>query len=116
MAATRELLLQLYNHVALPRQVPGTHDRNLLAIEAALLDRIIEAVETIAPLVSREHTHFVELIKCTLASSKAINTGGTIDKDLLANELDCLKDERALLLYVKEQNAAVLVYRDTRYV
>ncbi|OAG11713.1 uncharacterized protein CC84DRAFT_1133705 [Paraphaeosphaeria sporulosa] len=85
MAASRDFLLQLYQHVALPRDVPGTEDRNLCAVEAALLDRILQA---------------------------ATNLEGTLDKDLLAQELADLGDKRALLLYVKEQNAAILVYKD----
>lgn len=94
----------------------GREDHNLCAIEAALLDRILQTVESIMPLVPREHTHFVEIIQSTLTSSKAINVGDTLDKDLLAQELADLKDKRALLLYVKQQNAAVLVYKDTEYV
>ncbi|KAL1610088.1 hypothetical protein SLS60_001753 [Paraconiothyrium brasiliense] len=112
MAATREFLLQLYNHVALPRDVPGKEDSNLVAIEAALLDRILRAVEEIAPLVPQDHTQFIDAIKGTLTSSRAINVGGTLDKDILVKEIDQLSDQRALLLYVKEQNAALLVYKD----
>ncbi|KAJ4350053.1 uncharacterized protein N0V89_008674 [Didymosphaeria variabile] len=115
MAATREFLLQLYNHVALPRDVPGKEDSNLGAIEAALLDRILRAVEEIAPLVPQDHTQIVDAIKGTLTSSRAVNVGGTLDKDILVQEIDQLSDRRALLLYVKEQNAAVLVYKDTGF-
>ncbi|KAL5404578.1 hypothetical protein PMIN03_009064 [Paraphaeosphaeria minitans] len=112
MATSPNFLLQLYQHVALPRDVPGREDRNLCAVEAALLDRILQAVEAIIPLVPQEHTQFVELLQSTLISSKAINLGGTLDKGLLAQELADLGEKRALLLYVKEQNAAILMYKE----
>ncbi|KAL5394242.1 hypothetical protein PMIN06_006008 [Paraphaeosphaeria minitans] len=116
MATSPNFLLQLYQHVALPRDVPGREDRNLCAVEAALLDRILQAVEAIIPLVPQEHTQFVELLQSTLISSKAINLGGTLDKGLLAQELADLGEKRALLLYVKEQNAAILMYKEAGYI
>lgn len=116
MAAVPEFLLQLYNHVVLPRDVPGKEDSNLCDVEAALLDRLLQAVEAFPPFVPPDQAPSIDALHSTLTSTKAINIAGTLDKGLLAKELDDLNDQRVLLLYVNEQNASVLVYRDDRYV
>ena len=119
MSASRsspELLLQLCQHVALPRDVPGKEDRNTSAIDTALISRIIESVKTVSELVPREHFGFVDAVRSTLVTSKKINADGMVNKDILAKEIDQLVGHQALILYVTEQNAALLVYKDTRYV
>ncbi|KAF2623830.1 hypothetical protein BU25DRAFT_399960 [Macroventuria anomochaeta] len=45
---------QLYNHIALPRDVPGREDRNLSSLEAALLARLIDATLITKPALLRE--------------------------------------------------------------
>ena len=35
------LLKSIFNHVALPRKTPGSHDNNLGQIEDSLMDRLI---------------------------------------------------------------------------
>jgi hypothetical protein len=119
MSASRsspELLLQLYQHVVLPRDVPGKEDRNTSAIDTALISLIIDSVKTVSELVPREHFALVDAVRLTLVTSKNIHADGMINKDVLAKEIDQLVGNQALVLYVTAQNAALLVYKDTRYV
>ncbi|KAF2802677.1 uncharacterized protein BDZ99DRAFT_454339 [Mytilinidion resinicola] len=111
MAASREFLLQQYFHAALPRNVPGEEDRNLFRVESALLDRMIAAIKVIAPFCPLEHQSCVNSVRLALTTSKALNVEGKIDRNLLVKELKQLERSHSLILYVTEQNAALLVYK-----
>ncbi|KAJ4298924.1 hypothetical protein N0V90_004167 [Kalmusia sp. IMI 367209] len=114
MAASREFLLHQYYHVALPRDVPGKEDRKLSCrVEAALLDRIIGAVKAVAPYAPLPNQSLVDNIRLTLVTTKALNVDGKVDKNLLAKEINELDGKHALILYVTEQNAALLIYKDS---
>ena len=109
-------LLQLYQHVALPRDVPGKEDRNLFAIGDELLARLIYAVKTLRDEAPVDHTSLLDAIRLTLETSKALNVEGKVDKSLLAKEIEGLGDNHALCLHVAEQNAALLIYKKSKYV
>ncbi|KAF2683160.1 hypothetical protein K458DRAFT_305959 [Lentithecium fluviatile CBS 122367] len=109
-------LLQQYFHAALPRDVPGREDRNLSLIESALLDRIIGAVKATIAVAPLEHKRYVDAIRLTLVTSKALNVDGKIDKHLLVKEIRDLQGDYALILHVTEQNAAVVIHKDLGYV
>jgi len=111
MANLPELLLQQYHHVALPRDVPGQEDHNLSAIDSVLLKRFIDAVKAITPFVPFEYQKSVDTVHLLLSTSRLLNVDGKVDKTLLVKELDGLNSNHALLLYVTEQNSALLVYR-----
>lgn len=115
MTATPELL-QLYQHVALPRDVPGKEDRNLFAIGNELLARLIYAVKTVRDGAPIDHVNSLDAVRLTLEISKALNVDGKVDKSLLVKEIDGLGDNHALFLHVTEQNAALLVYKENKYV
>jgi hypothetical protein len=111
-APSREtFLLQQYFHIALPRDVPGKSDRNLFAVESALLERFIEAVKAVLPCAPLEHQPRVDLVRLALTTSRAINVEGKVDKNVLVTELRQLARDQALILYVTEQNCALFVYK-----
>jgi hypothetical protein len=111
MATSAELLQQQYYHATLPRNVPGKSDRNSYQVELALLDRFIDALKSIIPFTPLEHQSRVDVVRVALTTSRALNVEGKIDKTSLVKELQALGRDHALILYVTEQNAALLVYR-----
>ena len=78
MAAT--LLLQQYFHAVLPRNVPGKEDGNHHQVEAALLDRLIDAVKILLQFVPLEHQSSVGTLRLVLTTSKVLNVDGKVDK------------------------------------
>ncbi|KAF1941022.1 hypothetical protein EJ02DRAFT_423478 [Clathrospora elynae] len=104
-------LEQLYNHVALPRNVPGKEDANLRRIEDALLTRVLDALAKLMPHVSPAHLQHVKGLKDTLLACRTLNIDGTIGKSALARELRGLDPEKMLVLHAAPQNCALLVYQ-----
>ncbi|CAI6342575.1 unnamed protein product [Periconia digitata] len=116
MAATGGLdtvLQELYFHVALPRNVPGREAHNLFEVDAALLDRLVEAAKLLTTRVPVQHHTAVDAVRLSLVCSKSMNVEGKIDKTLFTKELGGMSPNQALVLYVTEQNAALLLYKKT---
>jgi predicted oxidoreductase len=113
MAATKraQFLLQLYHHAVLPRDVPGHDDGNISSIDSEILDRLIRAVQGIAPYLPDADKGPVDAVRLALTTAKTLNVDGQIDKRTLVNELQDLRGDNVLILYITEQNAALLVYR-----
>ncbi|KAF1972673.1 hypothetical protein BU23DRAFT_643344 [Bimuria novae-zelandiae CBS 107.79] len=103
--------LQLYQHVALPRDVPGAEDANLHDIEDALHNRLIHALKAVTPSILDQHLCAVDTVRASLVASKAINVQGCVVKDVLIKELNSLTEEQALVIYITKQNAALIVYK-----
>lgn len=112
----KRILEEAYFHVALPRDVPGRESKYLFNVEAKLLDFFIAAVKTLVPLVPLEHQTCVDALRLALVTSKALNVEGKLDQDQLAKEIGDLTYNHALILHVTEQNAALLIYKETGYV
>ncbi|KAH7093546.1 hypothetical protein FB567DRAFT_610082 [Paraphoma chrysanthemicola] len=106
--------LQIYQHVVLPRDLPGRQDESILDIGSELVKRLLQAVSIVASHAPANNLSGLEKLRRTLASSAALNTYGKIDKEKLVGELSRLGTTRSLLLFVTEQNAAIHVYRDFR--
>ncbi|CAO2653039.1 Nn.00g024500.m01.CDS01 [Neocucurbitaria sp. VM-36] len=116
MATTvqQPLLLQLYHHVVLPRDIPAAEDSNLVHIETELLDRLLDAVKALVQFTPLEHHSRIYATRIALTTCKAINIEGRVDMGVLIQQLQQLESEQALILYVHERNAALLIYRHHR--
>ncbi|TVY94359.1 hypothetical protein LAWI1_G000351 [Lachnellula willkommii] len=106
------MLELLVHHIALPPQLPQQQQRHVLNdIQNALVDRLLAATNTLTSLDSV----LWNCIRRSIQSCKSINSGGTINKTALLaafRGLDNGSDE-VLILHVAEQNAAVLIRRDS---
>ncbi|TVY49278.1 hypothetical protein LOCC1_G002062 [Lachnellula occidentalis] len=110
--AQSTMLESLVHHIALPPQLPQQQERVLSKIQDALLDHLLAATNVLKAL----HLGTTwDCIRRSIQTCKSINSGGTINKiALLAafRELENGSDE-LLVLHVAEQNAAVLIRRDS---
>lgn len=111
---TPRLLAQLYNHVVLPRNVPGSEDRNLYNIESELVRRLTRAVKSLAEHASLDDLPSLDAVRLAFSTCGALNIEGKIDRTLLIKEMRQLDGQQALILHVTEQNAALLIYPHTR--
>lgn len=102
---------QLFFHVALPRNVPAREDRNLHALEGALLERLTNASRLLCSKAVPQHQPQIRGLYETLVDSKSLNVDGTIPKSALLRGLRDLKANKMLILHTKAQNAALLVFK-----
>jgi hypothetical protein len=107
------LLLHIYHHVVLPRDVPGHEDSKLHQVEAEISRRLINATKQLALHAPPDDLAKLDTIRLMLSTCGAVNVEGKIDKNMLVKELQQLEDRQALVLHVTEQNAALLIYRYT---
>jgi hypothetical protein len=104
------LLLQLYRHVVLPRDVPGREDKYLYQAESELAERLTDAVKFLAQHAPLDDLYSLDAIRLALSTYRSLNVDGKIDKNLLVKELRQLDAKQALILHVTGQNAALLIY------
>jgi hypothetical protein len=108
------LLVQLYQHAVLPRQVSGREDKDLYRIESELLRRLSDAVKSLVPHTPLEDLADIDAVRLALTTCSALNVDGKIDRTMLIKEMRQLVSNQELILHVTEQNAALLIYPHTR--
>ncbi|KAJ8110852.1 hypothetical protein OPT61_g6407 [Boeremia exigua] len=103
---------QLYNHIALPRDVPGREDRNLSHLEATLLTYLTDATRFMSTHVARSDQKQVRALGESLAACQSLHVDRSIPKPALLRELRELQPGRVLILHVSAQNCGLLIYKD----
>jgi hypothetical protein len=116
VAARVPFLEQQYNHIALPRNLPGREDGNMRRIEEALLTRMLDAVARLTPHVATDLAPHVQGLRETLLACQVLNVDGTIGKAALIKELYNSSHRKMLILHIAPQNCALLVYPQELYV
>lgn len=109
-----EFLHQLYNHVALPRDVPGKEDGNLHHINAALLNRIMSAVAKTTSYFTADLRSHLETLHSSLQASQILNVSGAISKSTLIKQFHILGRHKMLVLHLNPQNCGLLIYHQVR--
>ena len=104
------LLESVFNHLVLPPQLPGHRDVDLEGIEQSILTRLIRTCDTLGKLTGQ---HFKETWASVRFSLRiCLNTNpGHLEKASVLQEFYNLQRNGLLILYVVEQNAALLVRR-----
>ena len=78
---------QLYNHIALPRDVPGREDRDLSSIEGALLTRLLAASQLLSSRVALADQQQVRALCESLNTCRSLHVDRSITKPALLREL-----------------------------
>lgn len=107
-------LEQQFNHVALPRNVPGQEDGNLRRIDAALLTRLIDATSSLYMHALPEDQRHVRALHETLLTCRSLNVDGTVSRSALLRELRNFTPHKMLIIHASAQNCALLVYEHSR--
>jgi len=113
----------LFHHFALPQRLPGSEEDNLDEIEGAFVNRLDRAAWTMRTTSGQESdtlglkiTAAWQSIRRLLFAAKTVNPGGIVNGAKLQAELGSMAVDGALLVYVGSQNAALFIYRLSRFV
>lgn len=107
---------QLFNHIALPRDVPGREDRNLSNIEAVLLSRLTDATRFLSSYVVLADQQGIQQLVDSLAACQSMHVDRAITKPALLRELRALQSTKTIILHVGAQNCGLLIYKDPRQI
>ena len=103
------MLTMVYNHVVLPPQLPGVEDANPGAIGSDLMTRLAGACGAVKSLIHGNQYARWDAIHRSLLAAKRVNTRGKINRASLALELQQIRPDQTLILYVGQQNAGMLI-------
>ncbi|KAI1501698.1 hypothetical protein F5X99DRAFT_189010 [Biscogniauxia marginata] len=111
--ASDAALKGLFNHVALPAQLPqkSDSDADVRGIESALVERLLRASKTLRDVQDDICWQVWEQIHQSLLVCKTLNIGGKLDKDQLALHLGQLQVSGLVILHVAYQNAGIAIYK-----
>ncbi|KAI0116069.1 hypothetical protein F4776DRAFT_319624 [Hypoxylon sp. NC0597] len=101
----------VFNHLVLPPQLPGNQDSDIQTLSLEISGRLIHACETVNALVDRPWSDAFEGLLASLNICGSLNSG-RLEKSTLLKNLRNLEPNVTLVLYVVEQNAALLIRRD----
>lgn len=101
----------VYHHLVLPPKVPGGQDNDLESIQDAILGRLLVACHSLREITGSEFQGTWDSVVKSLEVCQKLNQGH-LDKDKLAETFNTLGNGQMLILYVVQQNAALLIRRD----
>ncbi|OCL13648.1 hypothetical protein AOQ84DRAFT_413466 [Glonium stellatum] len=104
------LLESVFNHLVLPPRLPGHRDTNIEGIQHDILTRLMRAHDTLGKFVGEEFTETWTSIHHSLRICLNINQG-RLGKTSMLREFRNLQPKSFIILYVVEQNAALLIRR-----
>jgi hypothetical protein len=108
------LLKSLFNHTALPPRLPGKLESSIDQIDDHLVARLLSAIKPFT--TCQPDSHFLTTLQClqrSLNIARRVNAGGKLTKDSLLEAMRELKGVEMVIIYVMEQNAALLLRRET---
>ncbi|KXJ89333.1 hypothetical protein Micbo1qcDRAFT_212713 [Microdochium bolleyi] len=97
----------VFTHVALPAQLPQRAEKNVVAIESALVDYLLQAVQIMRG--DNKDDHVLEAVQRCLRRCKTLNMGGLLERTRLEAVFRELGNGDFLVLRVAAQNAGILL-------
>ena len=104
------LLESVFNHLVLPPKLPGQQDIDIQGIEQSILTRLIRACDTLGKLTGQQFAGTWTSLRHSLLVCLNVNQG-RLEKASMLQEFCNLQQNDLLILYVVEQNAALLIRR-----
>jgi len=104
------LLESVFNHLVLPPKLPGHRDIDLVGIQQNIITRLICACDTLGKITGQQYTEAWASVQQSLRICFNINLG-CLEKASVLQEFYNLQRNGLLILYVVEQNAALLIRR-----
>ncbi|ORY15467.1 hypothetical protein BCR34DRAFT_642957 [Clohesyomyces aquaticus] len=105
-------LAEVFNHLALPRKLPGAQDIDLVRTNGDILGRLIRATKTLEGLAGRHQFQTWHELRHALTTCQNLHGLGRLEKRSLISEFQTLTCP--LVLYITEQNAALIIRRVVR--
>ena len=104
------LLESVFNHFVLPPKLPGHRDVDIERIEQSILTRLICACDTLGKFTGQQFRETWASVRYSLRICLSINPG-RLEKASVLQEFRNLQRNGLLILFVVEQNAALLIRR-----
>jgi hypothetical protein len=108
--------MEVFNHLVLPPQLPSKQDTNIESTGDAIIARLIHATFTLSRLASQEKTFPWYATRQYLRRYQSLHVHGRLEKLSLISKFRNFDQEQPLLLHIAEQNAALIVRYNVRYV
>ena len=109
------VLMEVFNHLVLPPQLPGKQDTNIESTGGAIIIRLIHATSTLSRLASHGQTPPWYAIRQYLRRCQCLHINGRLEKRTLISTFCNFNEEQPLLLHIAEQNAALIIRYNSRY-
>lgn len=111
---TQNDLEVFFNHVVLPPQLPKWEDTDVDRTAASLLSLVANATETFRQSAADQYYFELSLVLQSLSNCNRVCFNGTLNKQLLLEQLWKLERQEQLIVPVAKQNAAILIRREAR--
>ncbi|KJK63248.1 Protein of unknown function DUF3638 [Aspergillus parasiticus SU-1] len=102
------IVVDTFNHIAFPPKLPGKRDEQPAKVNLDLIIRLRHAVQTLHRMADDDMKVVWQCIEVALNTCHVVNENGMVNKVALLNAFDKLHPESAVIVYIAEQNAALL--------
>ncbi|KAH8896015.1 hypothetical protein GQ53DRAFT_854400 [Thozetella sp. PMI_491] len=103
----------LINHLALPPQLPQREDGEISGLESRIISRLIRASKSMRDLRDNSRTETWDAVRRSLEASKRITVIERLERASLVSEFQNLSPDTFLPVYIRAQNAALLIYQSS---
>ncbi|KAL3481036.1 hypothetical protein BJX99DRAFT_254014 [Aspergillus californicus] len=100
---------QVFNHIALPRRVPGCSDRNTGDVNSEIISRAIRAVDTLCAFQHRASQKIYINVKRSLENCRSSHEDDQIDQSGLLQTFADVQHGTSLVVHIAAQNAGLLI-------
>ena len=111
-----DLVPSVYNHLVLPPKLPGREEGTTLELSQNVLARLIDGCQRLVSLTPHTLSKTFKGLYNALLACREINGRSFVDKTSALRYFRDIGSCGVLILWVAEQNAAVLVYAVKRHV
>ncbi|KAF2797566.1 hypothetical protein K505DRAFT_358267 [Melanomma pulvis-pyrius CBS 109.77] len=105
-------LANVFNHLVLPQKLPEKQDTDIERTNNDVLLRLTQATITLGRLAGQEQAATWHAVRQSLRRCHSLHAPGRLEKQSLISEFQHLKHDQPLILYIIEQNAALIIRRD----
>ncbi|CZS92499.1 uncharacterized protein RAG0_03102 [Rhynchosporium agropyri] len=109
-----DLLEAVFNHIVLPPKLPGQQDEDLEAVERSIISRLIEACFQFQSRSDQPDTKTWAAIHLSLIVCRHLNSG-PLEKAAILDAFSKLRSDCPLVLYIREQNAALVIRSESKH-
>jgi hypothetical protein len=107
-------LINVFNHLVLPLKLPNAQDDDVENTSNEITSRLIHATSTMSTLAGPDQASTWLMVRRLLRRCHSIHAQGRLEKKLLVSEFQSIQHNQPILLYVLEQNAALILRRNIR--
>lgn len=107
-----QFLGEVFNHLVMPPRLPGRQDEDIEEIEREVLMRTIRASNSVQTRAGSPWSEAFHSLIWSLRACRTLNRG-QLEKSTMLAYFRQLQPNRVLILHVVQQNAALLIRRET---